>query len=434
MIWFVYNVAFSLGYALLLPRFIFRMCRRGGYLTDFLQRFGVYRDEVRSKILEKPRIWVHAVSVGEIYVAATFMKECRLQRPGSAFILSTTTSTGHTIAKELVAADDVLVYFPVDFPPVVKRVLDLFRPTALVLAESEIWPNLIRMSCSRNIPVALINGRISDHSYGGYRIVKALFSRVMRMMTALYVQGEADRTKLVALGAPEDRVHVMGSAKYDMSESAAGDCSYVSEILTAAGVTGEDRVLLGGSTWQGEEAALLGCYRRLKEEYEHLFLVLVPRHVERTRQVIGELNRSGLRWVLRSKISVDDAPPPSPYDVLLVDTTGELKDFYGNASVVFVGKSLTQHGGQNIIEPAALGKPIIVGPNMENFEAVMADFEESNAIIKVDNVEGLCGAMASLLHSEEERSGLGRRASELVESRMGAIKATVNSFMSLLEE
>ncbi|MDP6524945.1 MAG: glycosyltransferase N-terminal domain-containing protein [Kiritimatiellia bacterium] len=432
MIWFAYNIIFTLGYLLLLPRFLFRMCRRGGYMKDFMQRFGMYREEVRSRILEKPRIWVHAVSVGEIYVAASFIKECRLQRPESAFILSTTTSTGHAIAGGLIADDDVLIYFPVDFPPIVRRVLDLLRPKALVLTESEMWPNLIRISHSRNIPVVMMNGRISDHSYRGYQVVRGLFSRVAGMMNALYVQGRADREKLVSLGASEDRVHVMGSAKYDMTGSATGDRSYVRDLLLAAGLKDSDLILLGGSTWHGEEAALLGCFRRLKEEYGNVFLVLVPRHVERTRQVVSELKRSGLRWVLRSTLSAGQAPPDSAYEVLLVDTTGELKDFYEQASVVFVGKSLTQHGGQNIIEPAALSKPIVVGPNMENFEAVMSDFLENNAVVQVADARGLCDALAGLFQNDQERDELGRRAQELSESRRGAISATVSSFLSMI--
>ena len=403
-------------------------------MKDFMQRFGVYRGEVREKLSEKPRIWIHAVSVGEIYVAASFMEECRRQLPESAFILSTTTSTGHAIAAGLISDDDVLIYFPIDFPPIVRRVLDLLHPTALVLTESEVWPNLIRICHSRSIPVVMMNGRMSDHSFRGYQVVRSLFSRVAGMMTALYVQGRADKKKLVSLGAPEDRVHVMGSAKYDMAGSETCDRGYVRELLLAAGLNDGDLIMLGGSTWQGEEAALLGCFKRLKEEYGNVFLVLVPRHVERTRQVAVELNRSDFRWIQRSALTVGQAPPASAYEVLLVDTTGELKDFYEQASVVFVGKSLTQHGGQNIIEPAALAKPIVVGPNMENFEAVMSDFLENKAVVQVADARGLCDALAGLFQNEQEREELGSRASELVASRRGAIKATVEAFAKTLPE
>lgn len=353
MPWFLYNVLFVLGYVLLLPRFLYRMWRRGGYRQGFGQRIGVYPAAIRERLRATDRVWVHAVSVGEVYVALRFIKACREAGPGMAFVLSTTTSTGHAIAQAQLPADDVLIYFPVDLPAVVRRSVDAVRPRAVVLTECELWPNLIREAHRRGIPVCLINGRISDSSFRGYRLVRGLFGRVSGMMDLLCAQGEEDAARLRALGAPADRIRVMGSVKYDMTDVASDTRPYIAGLLRAAGAGEGDRIVLGGSTWPGEELALLRACRDVRCRHPGTFLVLVPRHVERARQIEAELTRAGARFVLRSSIKPGSpAVQPRP-EVLLVDTTGELRDFYANADAIFVGKSLYSHGGQNLIEPAA---------------------------------------------------------------------------------
>jgi 3-deoxy-D-manno-octulosonic-acid transferase len=224
----------------------------------------------------------------------------------------------------------------------------------------------------------------------------------------------------------------MGSAKYDMTPVAGEGRPYVRSILRAAGVADGDPILLGGSTWPGEERVLLGCLERLRRTYPNLFLVLVPRHVERTRQVVAELKRSPHRWVLRSGLKTNgESVSEERRDVLLVDTTGELADFYSQATVVFVGKSLTDRGGQNPLEPAALGKPVIVGPNMQNFVPVMQDLRSADAIIEVADEQALESEIDRLLADPEGRAGYGERARRLVAGKRGAIDATVERFVRL---
>ncbi len=423
MIWLLYNILFVIGFLVMLPHFLLRMKRRGGYLHDFSHRFGSYRPELRAKLREGPRIWVHAVSVGELFVAMKFMEELRKRRPGARFVLSTTTSTGHAIADRQLQADDVLIYFPIDFPAIVRRALNAIRPQALVLVECELWPNLIRLAKRRGIPVVLVNGRISEHSYRGYRMLRIFTRPLLSEVDLFCVQSEADRERLVDLGAAASRIHVVGTAKYDLASGDGGGAEKAWAVLGKAGIGRDDLVLLGGSTWAGEEAALLDAYRGLKERFPRLALVLVPRHAERSGDVVKDIEAAGLRWVRRTAL---EAGPQERPDVLLVDTTGELKMFYAAASIIFVGKSLTQHGGQNIIEPAQFGKPILVGPNMENFAAVMDDFRSAGAIVEVKDAKGLLQAIEQLLADEARRALYGRHAAEVVRDNAGAIAKTLD--------
>ncbi|MBN1268286.1 MAG: 3-deoxy-D-manno-octulosonic acid transferase [Kiritimatiellae bacterium] len=429
MTWLLYNVLFILGFILLLPRFLYRMIRRGGYGRNFLERFGCYRPEVRARLAEGGRVWIQAVSVGEIFVAFQFVDRLRAQRPGLRFVLSTTTSTGHAIAEKKIGPEDVLVYFPLDTPLVTRRVLGLIRPAALVLVECELWPNLIRLAKRRGVPVALINGRISEHSYRGYRRLRFFTSRLLPLADLFCVQSRKDEERLAALGAPRDRLKVMGSAKYEVAQPDPAGEARAREVLARVGFADGRLVLLGGSTWAGEEGALLDTYQALRAEFPDLALVLVPRHAERAGEVVREIEGRGLTLVRRSRL--EDARGARP-DVLLIDTTGELKDLYACATVIFVGKSLTQHGGQNVIEPALHAKPIIVGPNMQNFPVVSEDFLLADALVQVGDAAGLTAAVREFLADPARRAAYGERAARLVREKAGAVEATVDLIVPLI--
>jgi len=430
MLWIVYNVLFAFGYALMLPRFLMRMRRRGGYRRGFLQRLAVYPETLKTKIRERRRIWVHAVSVGEVYVAMRYMHEIRARRPGTAFVLSATTSTGHRVAEARLHPDDVLLYYPADFPGIVRHALRAIDPLCLILTESEIWPNMIRASARRGVPVFIVNGRISRSSYRGYRLLKVFFSRIVRMLDLIIVQTERDRERLIDLGGSAERIVVAGSAKYDVADTAAADAGAVDAVLQRLG-WGEPLLLVAGSTWPGEEGILADTYARLKQRFPKLRLILVPRHAERCDEVEAAVRGRGLSVARRSLlnrpgVSADRA------DVLLVDTTGELMNFYARGDVVFVGKSLTSHGGQNIIEPGVLGKPILVGPNMENFPDVMRDFLDAGALMQVADEAQLESALARLLGDAAERAALGERARRLADRKRGAVRSGVSLILDRL--
>lgn len=429
MLWFFYNILFAIGMLAILPRAIVRMRRRGGYARNFGQRFARYSPEMMARFLDGGRVWVHAVSVGELFVAFRFMKEFRARRPDVKFVLSTTTSTGYGIAEKEVADPDALIYLPVDFPAIMKRALSIIRPKALVLVECELWPNLIRLAHRGGIPVILINGRISDHSYSGYSKLRVFTRPLLAQVDLLCAQSEDDRQKLANLGADPARLHVVGSAKYDMTADNGDGEERARAALQAAGIAPDRLILLGGSTWAGEEEALLDVYKELRATIKELVLVLVPRHAERRDKVLSAIADRGLSVVRRTEVKARASAAP---DVLLVDTTGELRSFYACADVIFVGKSLCEHGGQNIIEPALCGKPIIVGPNMENFAVVAQDFLAAGALVQVRDAAGLRDAVRELLSDRAKRASMGEKARRLVGEKSGAVRKTLDLVFPVL--
>jgi len=430
MIWLIYNLLFPVLFVAMLPYFLFRMCRRGGYAKGFMQRLAVYDATLKARINERSRVWIHAVSVGETYVALRFMEEWRQVQPEIAFVLTVNTSTAHTLAAKALNKVDVLLYFPVDFSFVMRSVLGMLNPRMLVLTECEFWPNLIRLSKAQGIPILLINGRMSDRSFKGYLRYRWLFTPLLRMVDHLCVQGPQDRERYLALGATPGRVQETGSAKYDVALNEPGDLAKATSILATARMIPDDLILLGGSTWPGEEEVMLDYYAEAKSRYPHLKLVLVPRHAERRDEVVSLIERRGLKYVQRSK-DVSNMSGELP-GVLLVDTTGELKHLYMAATVIFIGKSLTQHGGQNIIEPAVCGRPVVVGPNMENFVDIVREFKAANALIQVSTVAELRQSLDQLLSDASLRKMLGDRAAALVAKNRGGIKTTVTKAQALL--
>lgn len=421
MIWIFYNLLFPVVFLLMLPKFISRMMRRGGYRRHFEQRFGRYGHGTAARLAGERRIWIHAVSVGELFVALRFMDEYRRQNPEALFVLSTTTSTGHALAEEKLDARDVLIYFPLDIPVVMNRVFNQINPLKLILVECEFWPNLVRQANKRNIPVSLINGRISDSSFKGYMALGPFTRRILQGIDSLCMQGRQDSERIIAMGAKPDAVHTLGTAKYDLPPPAPDADAAARAVLDSLSVPDDALILLGGSTWPGEEEALCRIYKTVREAVPNLFLVLVPRHAERRDDVVKAVQGEGLSFVLRSQMEPVSEKP----DVLIVDTTGELMSFYAASGVVFVGKSLCDHGGQNPIEPALFGKPITVGPNMENFPAVMDDFLSAEAICQVENEAGLQKEVENLLTDKAARGKLGDAAWQVVESRRGVVTEMV---------
>ena len=423
MYWFIYNILFTIGLTVMLPYYLRRMWKRGGYRRGFMQRFGVYPQAVRARLDARERIWVHAVSVGEVYVALRFMEHYRSADTAAAFVLTTNTSTGHRVAEQRVHADDVLLYFPVDLPCFVRRVLDRIRPAALVLTECELWPNLVRMAAARRVPVMLLNGRVSESSFRGYRVLRGVFRRTLRNVTGMLVQTALDAQRLIALGAPADRVHVLGTAKYDVAQVEGSRAGPIADVLRRTGWPDDALLLVGASTWPGEEEALLSVYKALRPRFDRLRLVLVPRHFERSAEVAAAIRAAGVAHARRS--TIEQEPVASEPDVLLVDSTGELTGVYAHGTIVFVGKSLTNRGGQNIIEPALFGKPVLFGPHMGNFPGVVEDFLEADAAIQVADEASLQAAVERLLADAGGRAALGARAAQVVEARRGALATSV---------
>ena len=435
MRWFFYNLFFAIAYFALLPHFLLRMKKRGGYRAHFAERFGKYTPDIARRLAEKPRVWIHAVSVGEANLAGQIIRELRSRNPGFSCILSTTSSTGRAVCEKIAGPDDVLVYLPVDFPVCVRRMLSIANISAMVITETELWPNLLRSAHARKIPLLLANGRVSDHSAPGYRRLRFFFGPVLHCFDTILVQSELDRSRLLAAGGPDDRIHVSGSVKFDITPPSAAKTAAAIETLSIAGITpGTDCILLGGSTWPGEELALANAWRTLSPKFPNVRLVLVPRHFERGNELAAELSNHGFSVIRRSKPNAPapEATPSSP--ILLVDTTGELFALYSQADIVFVGKTLDPNaGGQNMIEPASFAKPVLCGPHTENFLPVMEIFRKADAIREIASADELLPALTDLLEHPEKRIALGQRAGQTVASSRGALARTADAIAALVQ-
>ena len=426
----LYNLLFLLAYPFLLPGFLVRMFRRGGYAARMGDRFALYPQEVVAAFAggegrNRP-VWIHAVSVGEVQVAGQLMREWRAAEPSVRFCFSTTSSTGWKMAEREVTAADTLIYNPLDFPNFVKSALKLVRPRAIVLTESEIWPNFILKAKKYGIPLFLVNARISDRSAPRYAKGRIFFGDAFAAFTRVFAQSELDRTRLMAAGAKSIRTTVTGSFKFDVARR-----NPAKEAELRAWV-GPGRILLGGSTWPGEDEVLLDVYAKLRAlpgAPEDVKLVLAPRHFEKADAVEANIRRRGFECVRRSR---GDAGSPSGRSaaVFLADTTGELMGLYGIADWVFVGKSLCAHGSQNMIEPCLCGKPTAVGPYTENFRPVMSDLLEGDGIVQVGDAEALGRTLTDwIVHGD---GGLGARAAAAVSRRLGVVPRCVKAIREVL--
>ena len=419
----VYNILFPIFFLLSAPFYFLKMWRRGNWQTGFAQRFGFYDCSLRT-MPDKPCIWFHAVSVGEVGICAQLLRELSPRLPGHDFVVSTTTSTGMGELQRLMPPEVRKVYYPIDFYFSVRRALNTFRPRAFVLIEAELWPNLLWQAHGRGIPLFLINARLSDRSLRGYKRFGFIFRPIFKTFRAVGCQSEGDANRLKELGFAAN-VKAIGNLKFDAAKPGPSKFD-AAKLLRQIGVTEKSKVLVAGSTHDGEEAILADIVQHLRKDFPEVFLVLVPRHFERTKDVVADLNQRNIRFILRADITPETTIAPGELDCLVVNTTGELKAFYETASLVFVGKSLTAHGGQNPIEPAALGKAIVTGPNMENFRSIMSAFRDNDAIVTVPDAAALRDKFAELLRDDSKRAQLGKRALAVVESNSGATARTVD--------
>jgi 3-deoxy-D-manno-octulosonic-acid transferase len=324
------------------------------------------------------------------------------------------------------------IYYPIDHRKYVARALGAISPEAIVLVEAEIWPNFLWRAQDQHIPVFLVNARLSERSYRGYKRFGFLFRRLFAGLAGVGSQTEADAAKLRQLGCRPEAIHIVGSLKYDAAKLDERRLLDVPALLRKAGVKPGAPLIVGGSTHAGEEAMLAEQFLRLRTRFPDLFLVLVPRHFERSREVGRELEARGVKFAYRSELLSRKRLVPGKIDCLIVNTTGELKYFYEHATVIFVGKSLTAQGGQNPIEPGALGKAMVFGPNMQNFAEVAGSLVQQNGAVQVRDKAELEKALGDLLADEARREQLGRNALRVVHENLGAIDRTVDMIVNHL--
>jgi 3-deoxy-D-manno-octulosonic-acid transferase len=394
-------------------------------------RTGKYREGYRQKLLglvperdgNAPCIWIHAVSVGEVNLLATLLHEWRSAHADWQFMVSTTSRAGYELARKKYA-DLTVFYCPLDFSWAVRTAMRRVRPSLLVLAELELWPNLIFAAREHRCRVAIINGRLSDRSFPGYRRIRWLISRLLRKIDLIAAQNEESAVRFRALGAPVHRVHVTGSLKFDGAQTDRRNPK-TAALREFAGFTDDDIVFLAGSTQDPEEQIAIDIYRRVRIKHPRLRLVIVPRHPERFDAVAKLLSASGLHWQRRSELVIRrplekgaDAP------IVLVDTVGELGAWWGIASIAFVGGSFGSRGGQNMVEPAAYGAAVSFGPNTWNFRDIVTSLLAADAAVVVQNAGQLEAFVQRCLDEPQYAVGLGNRAQTLVRCQLGATRRT----------
>jgi len=414
----VYNLVFPIVLVLMLPGFLVRMVRRGKYRHKFWQRFGIYSPRVLEKIRGGGRIWVHAVSVGEVLVALKLIRALREEDPSRAFVLSTTTSTGFQLAARAKSQWLEPVYNPLDFFFSARRAVRTIRPEMLLLVEAEVWPNIVCEARAAGAKVALVNARLSPRSEKRFRAARWITAPVFNQLDLLCLQEPDDVARWVALGVDRHRLKVTGSIKFD--DGAIRPPKDFRPVLRAMGIPDGAPILLGGSTFEGEEAVLASVFSALRKSRPDLFLILVPRHFERAAGVASQLEKSGLRVARRTQPAPEGRP-----DLLLVDTTGELRDWYACATVVFVGKSLCAKGGQNPAEPLAAGVPVIFGPNMQNFAALAGQLLRHGGALEVRDEESLEFTAGRLLDDPQLRASMASHAARCLDVHRGATARTV---------
>ena len=403
------------------------------WTKNFPQRFARYDARLKQAITNRHTLWMHAVSVGEVNVCTQVISALEPRMPNLKIVVSTTTTTGMERLQKQLPSHISRIYYPLDLRKFVSRALNTIRPEAIVLVEAEIWPNFLWKARGLGIPTFLVNARLSDRSYRGYRRFGFLFRGLFASFAGVGVQNEADAARLKKLGCRPEAIHIVGSLKYDAAEIDERRLFDIPGMLKQLGVPADARVIVGGSTHVGEEALLAEQFLRLRQKFPDLFLVLVPRHMERSREVGRELQTRGLKFAFRSEIVESTKYAPGEIDCLLVNSTGELKHFYEQATVVFVGKSLTAQGGQNPIEPCALGKAVVFGPNMSEFAEVVRNFKAREAVVQVRDAQELELAFEQLLGDETRRRTLAQNAVSVVRENLGAIDRTVEMIVKHLD-
>ena len=424
MYW-VYSMLLAAGLILTLPYWLVQMSRHGKYRAGFAERLGRFPSRLRVD-LSVPTIWVHAVSVGEVMAVSQLIAELRRRLPAYRIVVSTTTDTGQRLARKHLSPEDVF-YCPMDFAFAIRPYLRRLRPQLVVIAETELWPNFFRLAHAHGARVAIVNARISDRSWPGYRRFRFLLKRIFRSVDLVLAQTEEDRRRLAQLGAPEARLHTTGILKFDVPAPALPPL--VDSLRKALAESGATPVLVCGSTVDEEEPLLLRAFENILASYPQAVMILAPRHPERFDEVSRLLERLGIHFFKRSLWAGEAVAG----GVLLVDTIGELAALYSLADIAFVGGSLVPRGGHNIIEPAQHGVAIMVGPHTDDFRDIVRLFQSHDALRVVGPAE-LPLVFMELISNAGARTALGQRAAAILRSQTGATVRTAEALQELLRD
>ncbi|KPJ59333.1 MAG: hypothetical protein AMJ42_02045 [Deltaproteobacteria bacterium DG_8] len=415
----IYNILLFIISFLLSPFILFSVLSERKYRKGLSQKLGFLPQHLLLNLSGDRPVWIHAVSVGEVMATIPLLQEIKKRYPSQKIVLSTVTVTGNYTATIKAREVDVVIYFPFDYPFIVKRVIKKINPRLFITLETEIWPNFLRELKNNNIPSVVISGRISNHSYHKYRWSRFFFSKVLNNIDAFCMQTEVDTKRIIDIGAKADRVITVGNLKFNQCVPTLSP-DEVANLYSILNLNEGQRVFIAGSTHKGEEDIVLEVFKSLKKSYEDLVLVLAPRHPERFDEVANILSRHRLPSIKKTEINMGKRG--NHHDVILLDTIGELSKLYSIGTIIFVGGSLVSTGGHNVLEPVAYKKAVIFGPHMENFSEISRSLRASGGGLQVHNREEFLSQAKMLLQNDTVRDKLGEQAFKVIAHNQGAIK------------
>ena len=426
----LYNLAAILVVILIIPVFMIRSIRERGFVERIRQSFGFFPKGALDPVAKKNCIWVHAASVGEIVATSPLIKEFRREFPKSPILVSVVTTSGYEMANRIIKDADSIIYFPLDLPFVSESVFKKIFPRVFLNVETELWPNFLKAAREHQVPVMMVNGRISEKSVKRYKYMFSILRDMIGTVQLFAMASSVDAGYVKQLGAPEDLVIVTGNTKFDQTYTDVTDAQRA-KILSDMGLTDAKEIFLAGSTHRGEENFVLKAFKAIREDHPKARLVIAPRELLRTREVVALCKAAGFTVGTRTELQ---KRPPKGEDIIILDTIGELGQVYSVGNVIYVGDSLVSHGGHNILEPAAHGKAIIVGHHMENFKDLHALFKNRNACVTVKDADELAAQAKKLFDEPAERQRLEEETIKIVHENRGASRKSAVLLRQMLTE
>lgn len=424
--YFIYNILLSITSILLSPLILLALLKEKKYRMGLSQKLGFLPPPLLLKLSGSKPVWIHAVSVGEVAAAIPLIQQIKRRYPSQNIILSTVTVTGNYTATIRAREADAVIYFPYDYPFIVKRVIRQIEPKLFITLETELWPNILRELKRNNIPSLVVSGRISNRSYHKYRWGRFFFSKVLDNIHVFCMQTDVDTRRMINIGADKDRVTTVGNLKFDQCVPTI-TTEEKENLYNMLRLKKSQTIFIAGSTHKGEETIVLEVFKNLKKTYENLILMLAPRHPERFDEVEDLLSHQKFRSIKKTKIKM--GRESNHHDIILLDTIGELSKLYSIGTIIFVGGSLVSTGGHNVLEPVAYKKAVIFGPHMDNFSEISRCLRESGGGFQVNNQEEFLSQAKTLLQNDADRDRLGEKAFEVIAHNQGAI----NKAMEVIE-
>jgi 3-deoxy-D-manno-octulosonic-acid transferase len=428
--YFFYNTLLVLVSLILSPFVLILIILRKKYRCGFMQKCGFYTEGKSFKKLKTRPIWIHAVSVGEVMATRPLVNSIKKTYPDIPIILSTVTETGNLTAHKNTKGVDQVIFFPLDYSFIVKKVISKINPLLFVTLETELWPNFSRELHLQNIPSLVISGRISSASFRSYSFFRFFFKKVLSNIDGFCMQTKTDADRIIHIGAPSEKVNVTGNIKFDLQIPPITKEEII-KIQNSFYFNDKDNIFIAGSTHRGEEEIIIKVFTALKKKINNLTLILAPRHPERFDEVEALIKQSKIPYLRRTALS--KTPKSNQNHVILLDTIGELAKSYSIADIVFIGGSLVPVGGHNVLEPAVFRKPVIFGKHMDNFREMVSLLLNKKGAIQVNNVEEFIEQSLLLLNNKELCRQIGGTSFQVIKENSGAVNKSMVILKKILK-